>query len=94
MDLSDVTIAIPLHRSLKFKDVVLGKANYVTSEIDNIKGLDGITMNPKNQEPYKWISITLSDATTDLINSKRSWFLGNLNKGIKVFAREDTVKIV
>jgi hypothetical protein len=76
------------------KDVVLGKANYVTSEMDKIKGADGITINPKNQEPYKWVSITLSDATTDLINSKRSWFLGNLNKGLKVFAREDTVKIV
>lgn len=76
------------------KDVVLGKANYVTSEMDKIKGADGITINPKNQEPYKWVSITLSDATTDLINSKRSWFIGNLNKGLKVFAREDTVKIV
>jgi hypothetical protein len=76
------------------KDVVLGKANYVTSEMDKIKGADGITINPKNQEPYKWVSITLSDATTDLINSKRSWFIGNLNKGLKVFTREDTVKIV
>lgn len=76
------------------KDVVIGKANYVTSEIDIIKGADGITINPKNNEPYKWISITLSDATTDLINSKKSWYEGNLNKGLKVFAREDTVKIV
>ena len=76
------------------KDVVLGKANYVTSEIDIIKGADGITINPKNKEPYKWISITLSDATTDLINSKKSWYKANLNKGIKVFAREDIVKIV
>lgn len=76
------------------KDIVLGKANYVTSEIDNVKGLDGITINPKNKEPYKWISVTLSDEATDLINSKKSWYELNLNKGIKVFVREDTVKIV
>lgn len=76
------------------KDVVLGKANYVTSEIDIVHGHDGITINPKNKEPYKWISITLSDATTDFINSKRSWYESKWNKGNKVFVREDAVKIV
>jgi len=76
------------------KDVYLGKANYVTSEIDTIHGADGITINPKNKEPYKWISITLSDKTIDYLNSKRSWYESNLNKGLKLFAREDTVKIV
>jgi hypothetical protein len=76
------------------KDTVIGQANYVTSEVDNIKGLDGITINPKTKEPYKWVSITLSDEATKLINDQKSWYQANLNKGIKVFAREDTVKIV
>jgi hypothetical protein len=76
------------------KDVVIGKANYVTSEIDNVKGWNGITINPKSKEPYKWVSVTLSDATTDLINSTKSWYELNLNKGLKVFVREDTIKIV
>lgn len=76
------------------KDIVIGKANYVTSEIDTINGADGITINPKTKEPYKWVSITLSDATTDIINGKKSWYEKNLNKGNKVFAREDTIKIV
>jgi len=35
------------------KDVVLGDADFVTSEVDIINGADGVTMNPKTKEPYK-----------------------------------------
>jgi hypothetical protein len=76
------------------KDIVLGDAQFVTSEVDIIKGADGVTINPKTKEPYKWVSIKLSDATTDEINKARSWYESNLPKGKTVYAREDTIKIV
>jgi len=76
------------------KDVVLGDADFVTSEVDIINGADGVTMNPKTKEPYKWVNIKLSDATTDLINKGKSWYESDLRKGKVVYAREDTIKIV
>jgi hypothetical protein len=76
------------------KDIVLGDAQFVTSEVDIINGADGVTINPKTKEPYKWVNITLSDSTTDLINKNKSWYQSNLPKGKTVYAREDTIKIV
>lgn len=76
------------------QDVVLGDAQFVTSEVDLINGAKGITMNPKTKEPYKWVNITLSDSTTDLINKGKSWYQSDLPKGKTVYAREDTIKIV
>jgi len=76
------------------QDIVLGDAQFVTSEVDIINGADGITINPKTKEPYKWVNITLSDATTDLINKDKSWYEADLPKGKTVYAREDTIKIV
>jgi hypothetical protein len=76
------------------KDIVLGDAQFVTSEVDIINGADGVTINPKTKEPYKWVNITLSDSTTDLINKNKSWYQPNLPKGKTVYAREDTIKIV
>ena len=64
------------------------------SEIDIYKGAEGVTINPKTKEPYKWVYVQLSDATVDSINDKKSWYEKDLNKGIKVYVREDTVKIV
>lgn len=76
------------------KDVLLGDAQFITSEIDIYKGAEGVTINPKTKEPYKWVYVQLSDATVDSINDKKSWYEKDLNKGIKVYVREDTVKIV
>lgn len=76
------------------QDVVLGDAQFVTSEVDIINGAKGVTINPKTKEPYKWVNITLSDATTDLINKGKSWYQPDLPKGKTVYAREDTIKIV
>jgi hypothetical protein len=76
------------------KDIVLGDAQFVTSEVDIINGADGVTINPKTKEPYKWVNITLSDSTTDLINKNKSWYQPNLPKGKTVYARDDTIKIV
>ena len=76
------------------QDIVLGDAQFVISEFDFINGAKGITINPKTKEPYKWVNITLSDSTTDLINKGKSWYQPNLPKGKTVYAREETIKIV